>query len=148
MDRDLELAEFLNEFYSLKHHKSPGYDGITNDDFASLIPKESPTDESTAPAKLACLNFIFKIIENFWFNESVPRDFKRTILRPCLKNEDKDQTIPVNYNRPISLLNSLMKIYEGMICRRISTYLEDHNIISPFKAAYRNNRSIFDHIRI
>ena len=41
-----------------------------------------------------------------------------------------------------------MKIYEGMICSRISTYLEDHNIISPFQADYRNNRSIFDHILI
>ena len=72
-DGDLELVEFLNEFYSLKHHKSPGYDGITNDDFASLIPIDSPSDESNIPAKLASLKFILNIIESLWFNESVPR---------------------------------------------------------------------------
>ena len=97
--------------YFLKRHKSPGFDGLTSEDFLSLIPKDSPKDEPNTEAKLSALNYIFAILENFWFNETVPRDFKRTILRPFLKNEDKDHSDPDNY-RPISLLNALMKIYE------------------------------------
>ena len=105
---------------------------------------EPPDDELETKAKLSSLEFIFKILEDFWFNESVPRDFKRTILRPFLKNEDKNQNNPENY-RPISLLNSLMKIYEGMIRSRLTKFLEEKNVFSPYQAAYRKNRSIFDH---
>ena len=87
------------------------------------------------------------MIENFWFNETVPRDFKRTILCPFLKDEDKDKSDPSNYG-PISLLNSFMKMYEGMISQRLSTFFEDNDILSPYQAAYRKNRSIFDHFLV
>ena len=144
LDRDVEMSEFLNAYYSLKTHKSPGYHGITSEDFRSLIPVESPDNELNTKAKLASLRFIFEILENFWFNEVVPRDFKRTILCPFLKNEDANQSDPVNY-RPISLLNSLMKIYEGIICSRLTNFFEENDTLSPNQAAYRKNRSIFDH---
>ena len=146
LDRDLELGEFLHEIYSLIPHKSPGYDGLTSEDFRMLIPRESPEDDSYTLGKLSSLKSFFKILENFWFNESVPRDFKRTLLSPFLKNEDEDQNDPSNY-RPISLLNSLMKIYEGILSHRISTFF-DNNIISPCQAAYRKNRSVFDHVLV
>ena len=123
---------------------SPGYDGLTSEDFRSLIPTESPDNEADTEAKLASLKFIFGILTNFWFNETVPRDFKRTMLCPFLKDADKDKTDPSNY-RPISLLNSFMKIYEGLICRRLSHFFEENNILSPYQAAYREHRSIFDH---
>ena len=144
LDSDLELSEFLDVYYLLKPHKSPGYHGLTSSDFRSLIPLESPDNKLDVKAKLASLKFIFNILENFWFNGTVPRDFKRTILRPFLKNEDKNQNDPENY-RPISLLNSLMKIYEGMICNRLTKFFEEKDIFSPYQAAYRKNRSIFDH---
>ena len=147
LDKELELAEFLDEFYSLKRHKSPGYDGLTSEDFLSLIPKDSPEDEPNAEAKLNALKNIFVILESFWFNETVPRDFKRTILRPFLKNEGKDHSNPDNY-RPISLLNTLMKIYEGIIAKRITQFFEKNNVLSPFQVAYRQNRSAFDNILI
>ena len=145
LDSDLTYSEFLDEIYSLKKGKSPGYDGVTNEDITSLIPNVSRGDINYDSPKLDSLKFIFNIFDNFWFNESVPRDFKRTLLSPFLKGENKDPTDPANY-RPISLLNSLMKIYEGIICRRLSIFLEDNKIISPHQAAYRKNKSIFDHI--
>ena len=144
LDRDLEHSEFLNAYYNLKTHKSPGYFGITSEDLLSLLPLQSQENEFDTNAKLASLRFVFDIFENFWFNETVPRDFKRTILCPFLKDKDKNHTEPGNY-RPISLLNSLMKIYEGIICSRLSNYSEENSILSPYQAAYRKNRSIFDH---
>ena len=147
LDSDLNLSEFLDEIYTLKRHKSPGYDGLTNEDILSLIPNESPEDDTDNPHKLATLRTIFSILENFWFNETVPRDFKRTLLSPFLKGEDNEQIDPSNY-RPISLLNSLMKIYEGIICSRLSTFFEDTKTISPHQAAYRKNKSLFDHILV
>ena len=64
---------------------------------SSPIPKDSPEDEPNAEAKLKALKNIFAILESFRFNETVPRDFKRIILRPFLKNEDKDHFNPDNY---------------------------------------------------
>ena len=147
LDRDLELSEFLDAYYSLKPHKSPGYHGITSMDYHSLLPLEVPNEDPATKAKLASLKFIFNILRDFWFNESVPRDFKRTILRPFLKNEDSNQNDPVNY-RPISLLNSLMKIYEGTIHSRLTIFLEENDILSPYQSAYRKDRSIFDHFMV
>ena len=60
---------------------------------------------------------------DFWFNDRVPPDLKRTVLRPFLKDSTKDASDPSNY-RPISLLNSIMKIYESVICGRIVSRLE------------------------
>ena len=147
LDGDLEYSEFLDAYYTLNTHKSPGYHGLTGEDFLSLIPLESPDSEKETRAKLASLKFIFRILENFWFNESAPRDFKRTILCPFLKDDDKDHSDPGNY-RPISLLNSLMKIYEGIICKRLVTFFEARSTFSHYQAAYRKNRSIFDHVLV
>ena len=133
--------------YDLKLNKSPGFDGLTSEDLLSLIPLESPCKEPNNKHRLSSLKYIFRIFENFWFNEAVPRVFKRTVLSPILKKDTEDHTNPDNY-RPISLLNSLMKIYEGMICSRISRFFEDEKILSPCQAAYRKNRSIFDHITV
>ena len=145
LDNDLTYSEFLDEIYSLKNGKSPGYDGVTNEDITSLIPNVSQGDINDRSRKIESLKCIFDIFDNFWFNETVPRDFKRTLLSPFLKGENKNPTDPANY-RPISLLNSLMKIYEGIICRRLSNFFEVNKIISPYQAAYRKNKSIFDHI--
>ena len=57
--RDLELFQFLGETYSLKPHKSPGHDGLTSEDFRSLVPLESPKNELDTKAKLASLKYIF-----------------------------------------------------------------------------------------
>ena len=35
-----------------------------------------------------------------------------------------------------------------MICCRLSKFFEDHNILSTYQAAYRKNRSIFDHFLV
>ena len=144
LDRELEHCEFLDSYYSLKTHKSPGYHGLTSEDFRYLIPVDSPDNKLDPKAKLASLRFIFEILENFWFNETVPRDFKRTILCPLLKNGDKNNCDPGNY-RPISLLNSLMKIYEGIVIIRLTKFSEEQNTLSPYQAAFRIKKSIFDH---
>ena len=108
-------------------------------------PEEVP-DPTTPSQNIELLKYIFKILSDFWFNESVPRDFKRTILRPFLKN-DKSCYDPSNY-RPISLLNSLMKIYEGILCKRLNDFLTKNKVLSPNQAAYRANRSASDHILV
>ena len=133
----------LTTIDSLKRHKSPGFDKITNDDIKSLLEELNGGDILELNGRV--LNVLFDILSNFWFNECVPPDLKRTILRPFLKDSTKDATDPSNY-RPISLLNTIMKIYESMICKRIIRKLENDRTFSNAQAAYRINRSTADHI--
>ena len=93
------------------------------------------------------LKFIFKILSDFWYNECVPHDFKRTILRPFLKDSEESPNDPSN-QRPISLLNTLMKIYEGIIYKRLVTCLDKNEILSPYQASYQKKKSSADHILI
>ena len=39
-----------------------------------------------------------------------------------------------------------MKIYEGIICKRIVTFLDKNGVLSPYQAAYRKKKSTADHI--
>lgn len=147
LDKDLSLTEFVDVIYELKHYKSPGYDQILNEDITAAV-MEGNCNDNDIPSpvnKIILLEYIFKILSDFWFNECVPHDFKRTILRPFLKKTDEPSWDPSNY-RPISLLNTLMKIYEGIICRRLVNFLNINGFFSPTQAAYRKGRSTADHI--
>ena len=41
-----------------------------------------------------------------------------------------------------------MKIYEGILAKRITQFFDKHNTLSPYQVAYRKNRSAFDHILV
>ena len=62
-----------------------------------------------------------------------------------VQKPNKDHTNPKNY-RPISLLPVLGKIYEGLICERLVTYLEQNKLLSKYQAGYRKGRSTQEHI--
>ena len=84
LDNDLTKSELVDTIYKLKNHKSPGFDHISNDDITSAILEEMDTSDDEVPSqqKIVLIEFIFSILTNFWFNGFVPREFKRTVLRP------------------------------------------------------------------
>ena len=90
-------------------------------------------------------NMLFNLIEVFWKFEKIPVDLKRVILRPFLKNTDKNEHDPKNY-RTISLLNSFFKLYEAIIHSRLMKKLENEYLLSSVQAAYRPKKSTSDHI--
>ena len=66
LDQDLMLSEFVDIVYSLRNHKSPGFDNILNEDITSVILEEEMEDEMEDPIprnqNIALLDCIFKII--------------------------------------------------------------------------------------
>ena len=90
---------------------------------------------------------LFNLIEVFWKFQKLPVDLKRVILRPFLKDQEKDEYDPKNY-RTIALLNSFFKLYEAIVHRRLMKKLENEFLLSSVQAAYRPRKSTSDHILI
>ena len=129
---------------TLKDHKAPGEDNILNNDLTILLHTD-PEEPQFAQINRELLQSIHEVLSSFWTAEKVPSALKKSILRPFLKDSDKDSTDPENY-RPISLLNTLMKLYEGMIKRRLVHKLENENMLAASQAAYRKFMSTSDQI--
>ncbi|XDV21785.1 hypothetical protein PO909_026805, partial [Leuciscus waleckii] len=64
--------------------------------------------------------------------------WKSARLIPFHKGGDTSDT---NNYRPISIINSIAKIFEKLIFNQLSTYLTDHNILSPHQSGFRPSHS-------
>ena len=49
-------------------------------------------------------------------------------------------------NRPISLISSIMKLFERVIEQRTRSYLEDIGFINKYQSGFRQNKSTDDHL--
>ena len=120
LDRPFTYVEFVSVLPGLKNNKAPGSDFITNEDFKILLQASDDQDISSKSALF--LKTVFDILNSFWVKEKVPCQLKNIILRPFLKDSDKDVYNPGNY-RTISLLTTLFKIYKAIIHERLVNWL-------------------------
>ena len=60
--------------------------------------------------------------------------------------QKKPNTNKFDEFRPISLLPTIGKIFEYLICNRINTWLETNNILNKEQLGFRQNRSTHNHI--
>ena len=117
---------------------------IATDDLTILLHTDPENPEFLLKNK-DILFSILSLISSFWSKEKVPPPLKKSILRPFLKGGDVDSTDPSNY-RPISLLNTIMKLYEGLIKCRLVRKLEAEGLLSSAQAAYRKDLSTSDQL--
>lgn len=129
IDREIEMKELTDAIGRLKLGKSPGKDGLTAELYKEL-PEEA-------------LREILGILNRIWAIEDIPNAFREAIIIPIHKKGSKKD--PNNY-RGISLLNSLGKIFTGIILNRLEIFAEEHKIINDFQAGYRKGYSTIDHI--
>jgi len=83
------------------------------------------------------------VINKSW-RFQVPKKWKVSKITQILK-KDKDANQTSSYC-PISLTSVLAKSAERMVANRLTTFLEEKNIICPQQAAYRKNRSTIDQV--
>ena len=72
-----------------------------------------------------------------------PREWSKAIVIPIFKKGDTDK--PDNY-RGVSLINATCKCYTSILNKRLSSWLEDSDIIVENQAGFRKNYSTVDQI--
>ena len=74
----------------------------------------------------------------------IPTAWKLATLRMLLK-PDKLPSLTTSY-RPISLMSSIMTLFELVIEQRLRSYLEDIGFINKYQSGFRENKSTDDHL--
>jgi hypothetical protein len=130
--------EIKDHIKQLKNSKSPGADRIHN----TLI-KNLPS---------VGIKYIKFLITACMIHTYFPDNWKNAKVVPIHKT-GKDKKLPSSY-RPISLLNTLSKIFEKVLLRRINQHLDSNNILPieqhGFRQKYSTTRQlcrITDHIK-
>ena len=111
----------------LKNYKSPGMDQIP----AELIKAGGSTIRHE----------IYKLIVSIWNEESLPEEWKESIIVPIYKKGDKRDC---NNYRGIPFLPTTYKISSNILLSRLSPYTEE--IIGDHQCGFRRNWSTTDHM--
>ncbi len=107
----MEIQLVIN---ALKEDCGPGPDGL-----------------ETKFIKLAAHVLIYPLADLFNLSLStytLPSMWKYARVTPILKGGDPHD---LNNYRPISIINSVVKIFEKLIFNQLSCYITDYNILSP-----------------
>ena len=86
---------------------------------------------------------IWIMIEKCFENEETPKQWLEGILYPIYKKGDKRD--PLNYME-IALLNTMSKIYEAILQKRINKWSEENGIIQEEQGGVREERGCVDQI--
>jgi hypothetical protein len=85
---------------------------------------------------------IYDLILKIWKNERIPEEWTEGIICPIFKKGDRR----LCNNRPITLLNTVYKIFAILLHNRI--YIEVEHKIGEYQMGFRPNRSTIDNIFI
>ena len=124
---NVSLNEIRKSLKSLTNKKSSGVDDLPNIAFKSIT-------ENIAQPLMALINRSF--LEGIF-----PDCLKVAKIKPIHKSGVKYLT--ENY-RPISLLNTLSKIVEGIIQKKLVNYLDKYKIINKEQFGFQKNHSTED----
>ncbi|GBN47667.1 putative RNA-directed DNA polymerase from transposon BS [Araneus ventricosus] len=74
----------------------------------------------------------------------LPNCWKTSVVVPIPK-PNSDLSLPQNY-RPISLLSCLCKVFESVLLRRLSQFLDDNNLIISYQFGFQKQLSTNDQL--
>merc|ERR1712086_1143776 len=90
-----------------------------------------------------CLEAIAELLNQWWNEEDIPTEVLRARVVLIYKKGDTGKF--ANY-RPISLLNSMYKIYTGIIQKRLAKTLDKH--LSKTQFGFRKDKSTADAVQL
>ena len=128
-DFEFSLDEVKDAITQCKNNKSPGLDGITNE----LL-------KNGGNSVHLSLYAMFVKLREF---ECVPDDWNKGIIIPIHKKGTK---CDLNNYRGITLNSCVSKIYNRLITKSISSFLEANNLLSEIQGGFRSDYRCEDHI--
>ena len=146
-----ETANFDSAFHyndGVSTGSLSSFASVTENDFhtilSSLSNKHCPLDIIPTPLFKSCshqvMPYVMYIINISFSTSKFPTAFKKSIVRPALKNASNDKNVMSNY-RPISNMCFLSKIEEKCVLQQLLRHLEGNNLFGEFQSAYRKFHS-------
>lgn len=129
INEPIQPEEVVLAVKSLRNNKAAGIDGMVNE-----ILKLGGDEVTTAT---------WKLCEEMFRLERIPRDWARGLIFPLYK--DGDPRSPDNY-RGITLLSVVGKTYATVINNRIKKWCEERDVLVDEQAGFRVGRSTVDHV--
>jgi hypothetical protein len=129
LDKEFILDELDEALKKISRNKAPGNDGIPNEVWKALPDIN----------KIQLLNTFNCLFETNDF----PDNWAEIVICPLFKKNDP--ALPENY-RPISLANTVLKLYTQLLSNRILSWSARNHIISDYQAAYKWNSGCADHV--
>ena len=123
-DLTIGIEETRRAFERLKNslRKSPGPDGITN-----IVLYKC--------RQILCLT-IHQLFEGLVQSSLLPRDWMRgTVI--MIRKSQKIPSTDINNYRPITLLSTIRKLYESILCNRLQDVIEYHGILNKNQFGFR-----------
>jgi len=91
------------------------------------------------------VDMIYMYIMIIWEVQTYPGAWAWALIQPIYKDGGKDRHCPSSY-RGIYLLNTLTKLFEGLIESRLSQFTEKHDTLTSSQQGSRTSRQIHDAI--
>jgi Reverse transcriptase (RNA-dependent DNA polymerase)/Endonuclease-reverse transcriptase len=129
LDKDFSITELDCAIKKLSKGKAPGSDGIPNEVLKAL-PAEFKDD-------------LLININEFYKERDFPENWSEMVIAPIFKKGNPD--MPSNY-RPITLANTILKLFTLMLTNRLLPWCNKNNVISENQAAYKRGTGCQDHV--
>ena len=129
-------------------HMFSYFHALSRDQILKLIHASKPTTAAVDPVSTKfVLEFtnvllpVFQKIVNLCLESgTVPRAFKKAVVKRLIRKSNLDPEILSNY-RPVSNLPYLSKTLERAVANQLQTHLEANNLHVKFQSAYRSGHS-------
>ena len=132
IEKPFTMKDLMRTFSQLKMHAAPGPTGIRNPQW-----KNAPDE---------FLEIFLALLNKIYTSGSIPERMKHGIIFPIPKKPDKPCTS--DNSRPLTMLESGLKILTHCISNRLYDELEQHPIFAPLQYAFLPNKNITDPIKL
>ncbi|XP_059217473.1 uncharacterized protein LOC131994683 [Stomoxys calcitrans] len=122
LDKEITVEEVKRMLQKVKLNKAPGEDRIPYEFFVNA------TDEF--------ISELVQVYNTMYTNGIVDESFIKTVIFPIHKKGNVNET--KNY-RGISFMNSVAKIFMGVLNERLQLWIEERNILVEYQAGFRKN---------
>uniref|UniRef100_A0A0A9Y6A7 RNA-directed DNA polymerase from mobile element jockey n=1 Tax=Lygus hesperus TaxID=30085 RepID=A0A0A9Y6A7_LYGHE len=129
LDKPFELWELKCVLNKAKANKAPGPDQIPYEFFKGM--------------DVECLQILLNFFNEVFESDEAPKSFGRSVIFPLFKKVARNI---VNNYRGISFMNTLAKVYAGLLLERLSLWMEEEGVLNEYQAGFRKNFSTIDNI--